>query len=203
MSGSSELSELIRVAKLEALRQALAEGPPEPLFDREHEKAKARVRERALRLLDQRGRSRFELTRRLEDLDFEASLITEVVADLERHGLIDDELFAREWVRQRHAMRGKSRRALAQELAEKGISPAVREVALSQIDDRDEEVVATRLAEKKARTIKQPPADRQEYDKHLRRIVGILARRGYAQHLCLSISRIALDERIAELEDQN
>ena len=60
--------------KIERLRQALADYAAgeagEPLVDREEEKAKSKVRERALRLLDQRDRSRHELHQRLVDAEF-------------------------------------------------------------------------------------------------------------------------------------
>ena len=60
--------------KLAKLRQALedyAEGAVDnPLFDHEAEEIKAEVRARALRLLDERARSRHELCERLVKLEF-------------------------------------------------------------------------------------------------------------------------------------
>src|SRR5699024_4560919 len=113
--------------------------------------------------------------------------------------LINDELFASEWVRQRHARRGKSARALNQELIRKGISSSVRAQALEQIDDDDEEAMAWTLAVKKAKSIKHPPADRAERDKALRRIVGVLARRGFNEGMSLNLARRALEQRCEEL----
>ena len=106
--------------KLAKLRQALedySEGAVEnPLFDHEAEESKAEVRARALRLLDERARSRHELFQRLVKLEFAEPVIDDVLDDLTAVGLVNDELFASEWVRQRHARRGKSARALNQEL---------------------------------------------------------------------------------------
>lgn len=191
--------------KLEALRRALAEyeaGKGPGLFDHEAESAKADVRKRALGLLDQRARSRHELRERLIDLEFEERLIDEVLDDLAAVNLLDDEHFAREWVRQRHARRGKSSRFLDRELVDKGVDAATRAAALEQIDPADEEATARSLARKKARSVKTVPADRTERDKALRRIVGVLARRGFDQSLSLRLAREALEERIGELADE-
>ncbi|GAB2513324.1 Regulatory protein RecX [Corynebacterium atrinae] len=190
--------------KLQQLRRALDEyaaGNGPSLFDPEEEVAKAAVRKRALGLLDQRARSRHELTERLLQAEFPAEVVARVVDDLAEVGLINDEDFAFEWVRQRHARRGKSARVLDQELKEKGVDAATRGAALKQIAANDEAAMACALAEKKARSLKVAPADRAESDKALRRIVGVLARRGFAQGMSLRIAREALEQRITELRD--
>ncbi|OFS37814.1 recombination regulator RecX [Corynebacterium sp. HMSC069E04] len=190
--------------KLEKLRRALeayeSGDVGGQLIDAEAEAAKAPVRSRALGLLDQRARSRKELRDRLVAADFEPEVVDTVVDDLAGAGLVDDEAFAKEWVRQRHARRGKSARALNLELKEKGVEAADRAIALEQVTEESEEVVARQVAEKKARTLKRVPADRHERDKFLRRIVGTLARRGYNQELVMRISIEVLDARIAELK---
>ncbi|MFH6890170.1 MULTISPECIES: recombination regulator RecX [Corynebacterium] len=190
--------------KLEKLRRALeayeSGDAGGQLIDAEAEAAKAPVRSRALGLLDQRARSRKELRDRLVAADFEPEVVDTVVDDLAGVGLVDDEAFAKEWVRQRHARRGKSARALNLELKEKGVEAADRAIALEQITEESEEAVARQVAEKKVRTLKRVPADRHERDKFLRRIVGTLARRGYNQELVMRISIEVLDARIAELK---
>ena len=190
--------------KLEKLRQALAEyesgAAGGGLFDAEAEEAKAKVRSRALLLLDQRARSRKELSDRLLALEFDAEVVEMVLDDLTHVGLLDDATFAKEWVRQRHARRGKSARVLDCELQEKGVSQALRSEALEQVTEESEESIAQALAVKKARSVKTVPADRAERDKYLRRIVGVLARRGFNQGMSMRIAIAALDARIAELE---
>lgn len=192
-----------KAEKIEQLRQALAdyaEGDRgDGLFDAEREQAKSKVRSRALGLLDQRARSRAELRTRLVDAEFEPGLVDEVIDDLQRAGLLDDASFAREWVRQRHARRGKSSRVLDRELQEKGVDASLRAEALEQIDAADEEATARTFAEKKARSIKEVPSDYQERQKALRRIVGVLARRGFPTEMSLRIANEALDRRIEEI----
>lgn len=199
MTGTGEA----RDAKLEKLRAAMekvaAEGG-EPIIDADAEAVKAPIRSRALRLLDSRARSRAELRGRLaENEEWPAVAIDEVLDDLTASKLLDDAHFAREWVRQRHAGRGKSRMVLDRELVEKGIPAHLREEALEQVSDADESAIARSLAEKKARTIKTVPADRAARDKDLRRVVGVLARRGFNQGLSMSIAIGAIDARYDEL----
>ena len=188
-----------KIARLQAALDAYEPGTG--LIDREREEALAPVRKRALGLLDQRARSRSELRERLLKAEFEPQLVDEVVNDLAASGLVNDAQFASEWVRQRAARRGKSARALDMELRDKGVEGADRAAALEQISDADEERTARAVAEKAARKVNSDPADRAEYDKHLRRIVGALARRGFNQGMALRIGREALDERIAGCEE--
>lgn len=187
--------------KLEQLRAALDhyERHGSDLFDHQAEDAKRQVRHRALLLLDQRARSRHELQERLVSLDFDTRVIADVLDELEQSRLVNDHDFAMEWVRQRHELRGKSRSVLDQELQRKGISPEHRAAALEQVDDDAEYDCARELAVKKARQITKPPADYAEQEKYLRRIVGVLARRGFASGMSFTIAKEALEQRIAEL----
>ena len=187
--------------KLEQLRAALDhyERHGSDLFDHQAEDAKRQVRHRALLLLDQRARSRHELQERLVSLDFDIRVIADVLDELEQSRLVNDHDFAMEWVRQRHELRGKSRSVLDQELQRKGISPEHRAAALEQVDDDAEYHCARELAAKKARQITKPPADYAEQEKYLRRIVGVLARRGFASGMSFTIAKEALEQRIAEL----
>lgn len=189
--------------KLKRLSRALERYHEEgsELFDKKFEEAKAPVKHRALLLLNQRQRSRHELKQRLLSLDFEEDVVDSVLEDFEHAKLLDDQAFANEWVRQRHVARGKSRAALNHELKEKGVGRQQREEALSQVSEDDEENVASALAWKKARSIKKIPETRNDYDKALRRIVGVLARRGFGQSQSLHIARSALEQRLDELKE--
>lgn len=185
--------------KLARLQRAIDEFEEGDLFDARRDEALAPVRKRALGLLDQRARSRHELRVRLIKAEFAPELVDEVLASLERASLIDDSSFAHEWVRQRAARRGKSAKALDMELRDKGVAADVRASALAQISEEDEEAQARALAEKKARALKVVPADRAEYDKALRRVIGVVARRGYSSELTVRVARESLDARIETL----
>ena len=186
---------------IEKLAQQIAEADGSSLYDAGREESKAPIRAKALRLLDQRMRSRKELVERLEAVEeFPTSMIEEVVDDLTRSGLVNDELFASEWVRQRFASRGKSKMVLNRELQEKGIDASLRADALEQITHNAEAEVARKLAAKKAATIKSVAPDFNAKQKDLRKVVGVLARRGFPSELSMNIAREQLENRYRELE---
>ena len=113
-----------------------------------------------------------------------------------------DAAFAREWVRQRHARRGKSAWVLDRELQRKGVAQVDRAEALEQVTQESEQSIMEDLAAKKARSVKTIPEDRAERDKVLRRIVGVLARRGFNEGASLRVAKAALEARCAELENE-
>ncbi|MGI6207289.1 MAG: regulatory protein RecX [Anaerolineae bacterium] len=96
-----------------------------------------RAQERALRLLEVRPRSRFELEQRLRKAGFEADAIEEALGRLERVELVDDDAFAQFWVEQRLNFRPRSRRALRYELRRQGVSEEAAEEALEGVDDTE------------------------------------------------------------------
>ena len=182
------------------LAATIATADGSTFFDAEHESAKAPVRAKALRLLGQRMRSREELRRRLqEDQRWAPTLIDEVLADLVAAHLINDREFAEQWVRQRSRVRGKSRAVLNRELAEKGVNEGDRAAALAQITPESEEAVAQALAAKKAATIRHRPSDYAQRQKDLRRVLGVLARRGYSHELSMHVASRALAEHYDNL----
>lgn len=185
---------------IERLAQQIAAADGSSLYDAGREESKAPIRAKALRLLDQRMRSRKELVDRLSAVEeFPPAMIEEVVDDLAQSGLVNDELFASEWVRQRFANRGKSKTVLERELREKGIGSAQRAAALEQISHTAEENAARKLAAKKAATIKTVAADYKAKQKDLRRVVGVLARRGFPAELSMEIAREELEEQYRRL----
>lgn len=155
----------------------------------------AQAKDLCLRLLTDRARSRAELAAKLEQKGFAADVAERTLDRLTEVGLVDDAEFAQQWVRSRHLYAGKGKRALALELRRKGIGQSEAAEALEQIDSDDERARATELVRKKLRT--QPPlpteGDRREIaaerDKVVRRLVGMLARRGYPQGLAFEVVR--------------
>ncbi|MDY6050570.1 MAG: regulatory protein RecX [Corynebacterium sp.] len=163
------------------------------------EELKLPVRNRALTLLEQRPRSTAELTQRLLAAEYPRALVEEVIGDLTRVGMLDDERFAREWVRQRAVARKKSARALDAELRDKGIAEDLRRRALEQLTAADAAVTVRQLCAKKARQLRTIPTTWQEKQKALAKIAGMPARRGFPPDLCMNLAREALAARVAEL----
>jgi regulatory protein len=109
-------------------------------------------------------------------------------------GLIDDAAYARAWVTSRQTGRGLARRALQSELRAKGIDPEVAAEAVDLVDDEDERAAARRLVERKL-----PAMRRLDRATAARRLMGMLARKGYSGGLAAAVVREALDDAEASV----
>lgn len=143
-----------------------------------------------LRLLTARARTRAELEGQLAKRGYAEEVSATVLDRLASAGLIDDADFAEQWVRSRHANAGKGKRALAAELRTKGVDDDVIAAALEDIDAGAERVRAEQLVQSKLRREALEPADDM---KVMRRLVGMLARRGYGQTLAADVVRVEMD----------
>jgi regulatory protein len=141
-------------------------------------------------LLDQltgQARSRSELADKLAKRNVPDELATRLLDRFEEVGLVDDEAFARSWIASRQPGKGLARRALAQELRRKGVDDEVAREALDEIDPADEEETARALVRKKLRSVQG-----LDSDKATRRLVGVLARKGYPPGLAFSVVKTEL-----------
>ena len=178
-----------------------AASPPQPVeipVDEEAEgpDADAESVARAI-LLDQltgRARSRRELADKLARKNVPEELATALLDRFEEVGLVDDAEFARLWVEARHTSRGLAPRALAQELRRKGVADEVARDALDRIDPDEQEATARELIRKKLRSL-----ERFDDTTRTRRLVGMLARKGYAPGLAYALVRDELGAEADEL----
>jgi regulatory protein len=136
-----------------------------------------------LRLLTVRARTRAELAGHLTKRGFPDDAADAVLNRLEAVGLIDDEDFAEQWVRSRQANAGKGKRALAAELRTKGVEAELIAGVLDGIDAGAERSRAEQLVECRLRREVLGGDDA----KVVRRLVGMLARRGYSQSMAVSV----------------
>ncbi|WP_425577652.1 recombination regulator RecX [Nocardia callitridis] len=155
------------------------------------------ARDACLRLLAVRARSRAELAQRMAEKGFAPELTEGVLDRLAEVDLIDDAAFAEQWVRSRHSFSGKGKQALAQELRRKGVDQEDAAEALATISDDDEESRATELVVRKLRTMPR----NLERDKAIRRLVGMLARRGYPQSIAYTVVKRELAALGADTDD--
>jgi regulatory protein len=130
---------------------------------------------------------------RRHDIPEEAA--EEVLERFEDVGLIDDAAFADAWVESRHRGRGLARRALARELRTRGVDPEVIGRAVEQLDPGQEEQTARALVDRKLRATRGLDRERR-----IRRLAGMLARKGYAEGLALRVVRQALEEEGEDTE---
>lgn len=143
--------------------------------------------ERALGLLAVRPRARRELERRLLAAGFQTDEVADVLARLERVGLIDDEAFARQMAEYQFVSRRAGRRAVTSALLAKGIPPELAAAVAGDAPD-DEPERALELARTRARRLGAlDPA------KAFGRLTSLLVRRGYPPEVARQAARRALD----------
>ena len=136
-----------------------------------------------LRLLTARARTRAELAGQLAKRGYPDDVTTLVLDRLTDVGLVNDADFAEQWVRSRRLHAGKGKRALAAELRTKGVESDVIAAALGGIDAAAERDRAVDLVRNRLR--------RENLDgdqaKVARRLVAMLARRGYNQPMAFDV----------------
>ena len=161
--------------------------PPDPVAQGPDADPESVARKILLDQLTGRARTRKELADKLAAKGVPAEIATRLLDRFEEVGLVDDGAFARTWVSQRQSAdggKGLAPRALAQELRRKGIDDETAREALGEIDPADEEAAARELVRRKLRSL-----SRVDDQTATRRLVGMLARKGYASGLAFSVVR--------------
>ncbi|MBF4766989.1 regulatory protein RecX [Nocardioides agariphilus] len=138
-------------------------------------------------LLDQltgRARTRSELADKLRQRRVPEEIAIRLLDRFTEVGLVDDAAFARQWVESRQSSRGLARRALADELRRKGVDAEVVREAVDEVDAGAEEAAARTLVRKKL-----PSLRRVDSATATRRLVAMLARKGYPPGLAFAVVR--------------
>lgn len=118
---------------------------------------------------------------------------TAVLDRFEEVNLVDDEEFSRQWVQSRHLGRGLARRALAYELRQRGVAEDTVKDAVDELTPGDELTAARELVRRKAATMANDDPQRR-----IRRLAGMLARKGYGGGVAMQ----AIREELADLAEQ-
>lgn len=146
-----------------------------------------------LRQLTGQPRTRAELARALGRRGIADEVIEGVLGRFSEVGLIDDAAFARAWVDSRHTGRGLARRALAHELRRRGVEKDDLDAAVGQLTPE------TELATARALVARRLPSSRGlDGRTRVRRLAGVLARKGYPPGLSVQVVREALADEPAD-----
>jgi regulatory protein len=146
-----------------------------------------------LRLLTGAAKSRADLAKALERRNVPDEVAERVLDRFGEVGLIDDAAFARAWVGSRQRGRGLARRALALELARRGIDTEHVEEALAEVSDDDELIAARALVQRRLAATRGLPTEAR-----VRRLTGLLARKGYSGGIARAVVREALEAENAQ-----
>jgi len=169
--------------------------PPDPATDPEPDPESV-ARTICLHLLTQRARSRAELADRLRSRNVPDDVAGRVLDRLAEVGLVDDRSFAADFVQAKRAERGLSARELSRQLRAKGVGEDAIDTALADLDEQAERATARRLAERKLRSMSGLDTPVQ-----IRRLAGLLARKGYSPGLAFQVVREVVGEAANEHVD--
>lgn len=172
----------------EARKAARDSGEPEELSDDQwREKARGML----LRQLTAGDKTAKQLKDKLLDKECPEEIADEVIERYAEINLVDDQRFAKSWVVTRARSRGLARGAIKHELRSKGVDDELAAEALEQIDDEAEEQRARELVRAKLR----PESMGVDRDRSLRRLVGMLGRKGYNGGMAFKVAREEWEER--------
>jgi regulatory protein len=160
------------------------DGPSEPDADPE-----SVARQICLHQLEFAPRTRAELAATLAKRGVPAEAAEAVLSRFAEVGLIDDALFSEMWVTSRHRGRGLAGRALQQELRRKGVDDETARDAVATLDPDQEAETARSLVRRKL-----PSTRGLTTEARVRRLAGMLARKGYNAGLAFRIVKEELEE---------
>jgi len=147
------------------------------------------ARQICLRMLTAAPRTQAQLAAALHRRGVPEDAAAAVLARFAEVNLIDDAMFARAWVDSRHHGRGLAGRALGAELRQRGVAQDDIQAALSELDPEQELATARELvARRLAGTASMPVPAR------MRRLTGVLARKGYSPGLAYRVVREAIEQ---------
>ncbi len=171
-----------------AVRGAARSGAPGPTPAPEPSDPESVARQICLKMLTAAPRTRAQLATALARRGVPAEAAEAVLDRFAEVQLIDDGMFARAWVESRHHGRGLARRALAAELRQRGVETDDIKAAVSDLDPEQEYATARALIERRlpgTRGLARPA--------RFRRLMGVLARKGYPEGLAYRVVREALE----------
>lgn len=149
------------------------------------ETAFRKARDKCYKLLAYRSRTAYELQTRLEKAGFESSVIETVLNRLTERGLINDRLFARDWIAMRRAGKPTGGAYILAELLQKGVDREIITGELHGYGDDCQYEAALRLVYNKVN-----PGTAIKW----RRIAGLLFRRGFGGTVINKVYRTIVED---------
>lgn len=153
------------------------------------------ARQICLHQLEFAPRTRAELAAVLRRKGVQDEVAEQVLGRFAEVGMIDDAVFAQMWVTSRHRGRGLAGRALQQELRRKGVDDGDIAEAVATLDPEQEAATARALVDRRLRSTEGLATEAR-----VRRLAGMLARKGYPAGLAFRIVKEALADEGEQAE---
>lgn len=144
------------------------------------------VKEATLKLMQfcaYRDRSHKEVEKKLQEMRMIPAACEEIIIKLMQEGFLNEERFARSFVRGKFRIKKWGRIRIKQELKFRDISSPIIKLALSEIKDSDYRAALYELAEKKMRLLHEPDPFKKR-----KKLTDYLLRKGYESHLVFEVT---------------
>jgi len=146
------------------------------------QKTKTYTVEQAKRRLEQycvyQDRSHYEVLKKLREMNMIPMAIDVIVLHLMQHNFLNEERFAKSYVRGKFNIKKYGRIKITQGLKQKNISTNLIKIALKEIEEEAYLETLAQLAEKKMGLLKEP----NKYKKK-QKLIRFLMQKGYESHL--------------------
>jgi regulatory protein len=149
----------------------------------------ALARQICLKMLTTAPRTRAQLAAAISRRGVPDDVAEAVLGRFAEVKLIDDAMFASAWVESRHYGRGLAGRALAAELRQRGVEADDIQAAIGELKPEQEIATARALVARRLASTRGQPLQART-----RRLMGVLARKGYPQALAYRVVREALEQ---------
>jgi regulatory protein len=155
--------------------------------------AETRAKNIAINYLSYRPRSSKEVIFHLTKKGFERECAESVTRHLQTVKMIDDNQFARTFVRDRLKRKPTGQALLRQQLLTKGISPAAADKVLTELVTPQSQQTSALQAAKRKIQLTQHLTKKIDVEKQKKRILDFLLRRGFSYEIALKTIRTTLD----------
>lgn len=157
--------------------------------DMSYEEVVTRAKDVILYALSMSPKTRKQLADKLKEKEIPDEAANDALNRMTEVGLIDDVQFAKSWVYSRHTYKGLSAMAIKRELKQKGVEEEIINDALENLGHDEEWERALELVKRKAHSTRNVP-----HDSRVRRLVGMLARKGYNGNIAFNAVKEVLNE---------
>jgi regulatory protein len=152
----------------------------------------------ALRFLSRRQRTEKEIRDKLRSKEFADEEIIKTIENLRELGFLNDEAFARSYIRHQLTLRPKGKLVLKQKLLLLGINKETVDAALTEaFQETSQEDAALEAAEK---FIKKSSKSRDDPHKTKQKLAAFLTRRGFPWDVVSPVLKNILGEKVLEEE---
>ena len=150
----------------------------------EQENIKNQAMKFAMKLLNVRKRSVFEITKRLRQKEFAEDIINQVVKELFEYKYLNDEEFAEAYLNDRVNFNPRGSFLIRKELREKGIAENIISEKIKELLPEEKELeIAKKAAEKKIKILNKDLKKNKIYQK----IGAYLQSKGYSSHIICEV----------------